>query len=224
MKILIVEDERRLANLLKKGLEENAFVVDLASDGEEGLYLAETYPYDAVLLDIMLPEIDGLAILQSLRARAIEVPVLLVTARGDVEDRIKGLNIGADDYIAKPFDLEELIARLRSVIRRSKGRPSPLIEIADLAIDTNARTVARGGTAIMLTAREYTLLEFLALNMGRVISRTELIEHIYGTEFEWESNVIDVHISYLRTKIDRGFATPLIHTVRGAGYLLRGEP
>lgn len=224
MKILIVEDEQRLANLLKKGLEENAFVVDLASDGEEGLYMAETYPYDAVLLDIMLPEMDGLAILQSLRARAMDVPVLLVTARGDVDDRIKGLNLGADDYIAKPFDLEELIARLRSVIRRSKGRPSPLIEIADLAIDTNARTVARGGTAIVLTAREYTLLEFLALNMGRVISRTELIEHIYGTEFEWESNVIDVHISYLRTKIDKGFATPLIHTVRGAGYLLRGEP
>ncbi len=224
MKILIVEGEQRLANLLKKGLEENAFVVDLASDGEEGLYMAETYPYDAVLLDIMLPEMDGLAILQSLRARAMDVPVLLVTARGDVDDRIKGLNLGADDYIAKPFDLEELIARLRSVIRRSKGRPSPLIEIADLAIDTNARTVARGGTAIVLTAREYTLLEFLALNMGRVISRTELIEHIYGTEFEWESNVIDVHISYLRTKIDKGFATPLIHTVRGAGYLLRGEP
>jgi len=224
MKILIVEDERRLANLLKMGLEENAFTVDLASDGEEGLYMAETYPYDAVLLDIMLPEMDGLSILQSLRARGIEVPVLLVTARGDVDDRIKGLNLGADDYIAKPFDLEELIARLRSVIRRSKGRPSPLIEIADLSIDTNARTVARGGTAIVLTAREYTLLEFLALNMGRVISRTELIEHIYGTEFEWESNVIDVHISYLRTKIDKGFATPLIHTVRGAGYLLRGEP
>jgi DNA-binding response OmpR family regulator len=224
MKILIVEDERRLAQLLKKGLEENAFVVDLASDGEEGLYLAETYPYDAVLLDIMLPEMDGLAILQSLRTRAIEVPVLLVTARGDVDDRIKGLNLGADDYIAKPFDLEELIARLRSVIRRSKGRPSPLIEIADLAIDTNARTVARGGTAIVLTAREYTLLEYLALNAGRVIGRTELIEHIYGTEFEWESNVIDVHISYLRTKIDKGFGTPLIHTVRGAGYLLKGEP
>ncbi len=157
MKILIVEDERRLAQLLKKGLEENGFVVDLAPDGVEGLYMAETYPYDALLLDIMLPEMDGLSVLQSLRTRVIEVPVLLVTARGDLEDRIKGLNLGADDYIAKPFDLEELIARLRSVIRRSKGRPSPLIKINDLTIDTNAIHTANGGNHENVTQKSHSI-------------------------------------------------------------------
>jgi DNA-binding response OmpR family regulator len=221
MKILVIEDERRLAKLLKKGLEENDFTVDVAFDGEEGLFRAETSPYDAVLLDLMLPNVDGLAILESLRLKKINLPVLVVTARGDVEDRIKGLDIGADDYIAKPFDLAELIARLRAAIRRSKGKPSPVIEIGDLCIDMNAKLVKRTGKTIPLSAREYRLLEYLALNAGRVVSRTEMIEHIYSTEYEWDSNVIDVYINYLRKKIDRAPAHPLIHTVRGAGYILR---
>ncbi len=223
MKILIIEDEKRLAQLLKKGLEENSFTVDLSHDGEEGLYMAETYPYDAILLDIMLPGIDGLEILKTLRNKEIDLPVLIITARGEVEERIKGLNIGADDYIAKPFDFSELLARLRSVIRRSKGKPSPLIVINDLSIDSNGRTVARAGQEISLSAREFALLEYLALNAGRVVSRTELVEHIYATDADWDSNVIDVYISYLRNKIDRGFDKPLIHTKRGAGYLLKGE-
>jgi len=224
MKILIVEDEQKLARILKKGLEENDFTVDLSFDGEEGLHMAETYSYDAVLLDLMLPGMDGLAILKSLRAKKINVPVLIVTARGEVEDRIKGLDIGADDYIPKPFDLDELMARLRAAIRRSKGKPSPVITVGDLAIDTNARTVTRAGKAVALSAREFTLLEYLALNTGRVVSRTELVEHVYDSEYEWDSNVIDVYINYLRNKIDKGFAKPLIHTKRGAGYVLKGEP
>ncbi len=224
MKILIIEDEQKLARVLKKGLEENDFTVDISGDGEEGLHMAETYAYDAVLLDLMLPGMDGLAILQSLRRKKIDVPVIVVTARGDVEDRIKGLDIGADDYIAKPFDFAELLARLRATIRRSKGKPSPVLTIADLSIDMNAKTVVRSGTVITLSAREYMLLEYLALNAGRVISRTELIDHVYATEYAWDSNVIDVYINYLRNKIDKGFGAPLIHTVRGAGYVLKGAP
>ena len=223
MKILIIEDEKKLARLLKQGLEENGFTVDLAHDGVDGQYQVENYAYDAVLLDLMLPEVDGLTILASLRNQGSDVPVLIITARGEVEDRIKGLNLGADDYLAKPFDLDELIARLRALIRRSRGKPSPLLTVADLAIDTNARTVSRAGIAISLSAREYAILVYLALHAGRVVSRTELIEHIYETDYEWDSNVIDVYISYLRTKIDKGYPAPLIQTVRGAGYLLKGE-
>ncbi len=223
MKILIVEDEQKLARILKKGLEENDFTVDLSFDGDEGMHMAETYSYDAVLLDLMLPGRDGLSILKALRAKKIDLPVLVLTARGDVEDRIKGLDIGADDYIAKPFDFAELMARLRAAIRRSKGKPSPIIKIANLSIDSNAKTVSRSGKAIALSAREYALLEYLALNAGRVVSRTEVIEHVYSSEYEWDSNVIDVYINYLRNKVDKGFDKPLIHTVRGAGYVLKGE-
>ena len=223
MKILIIEDEKKLARLLKQGLEENGFTVDLAHDGSDGQYQVENYAYDAVLLDLMLPEVDGLTILASLRNQGNDVPVLIITARGEVEDRIRGLNLGADDYLAKPFDLDELIARLRALIRRSRGKPSPLFTVGDLAIDTNARTVSRAGIAIALSAREYAILVYLALHAGRVVSRTELIEHIYATDYEWDSNVIDVYISYLRTKIDKGSPAPLIQTVRGAGYLLKGE-
>jgi DNA-binding response OmpR family regulator len=224
MKILIIEDEKRLAGLLKQGLEEQGFVVDLACNGTEGQYQAEQYPYDALLLDLMLPEVDGLTILKGLREKGNDVPVLIVTARGDVEDRIRGLNLGADDYLAKPFDLEELIARLRALIRRSRGQSSPLITVGDLTIDSNSRTVTRSEKTVSLSAREYDLLLYLALNTGRVISRTELIEHIYASDYEWDSNVIEVYISYLRTKLDKGFPTQLIHTVRGAGYILKVGP
>jgi DNA-binding response OmpR family regulator len=224
MKILIIEDEQRLARLLKQGLEEQGFVVDLAYDGSEGQFQAEQYPYDAILLDLMLPEVDGLAILKGLREKGNDVPVLIITARGDVEDRIKGLNLGADDYLAKPFNLEELIARLRALIRRSRGQSSPLVTVGDLVIDSNARTVARAGTVILLSAREYDLLHYLALSAGTVVSRTELIEHIFTSDYEWDSNVIEVHISHLRTKIDKGYSPALIHTVRGAGYILKAVP
>lgn len=221
MKILIIEDEKRLAGIIKQGLEENSFAVDLSYDGEEGLYMAETYPYDAVLLDITLPRKDGFTILTELRSRKIAVPVLMITARGELDDKIKGLNKGADDYIAKPFDFSELLARLKSVIRRAKGKPSPLIVLDDLTIDTNSRTVKRAGREIRLSATEYGLLEYLALNSGRVIGRTELTEHVYDTDSDRDSNVIDVYISYLRKKLDSGFDRQLIHTMRGAGYVLK---
>lgn len=160
MRVLIIEDERYLANILKKGLEENGFAVEVSYDGEEGLYMAETYPYDGVLLDIMLPKVDGLTILNTLRAKKIDLPVLMITARGEIEDKIKGLSIGTDDYIAKPFDFSELLARLKAVIRRSKGKPSPIIIIDDLVIDTNSRTVKRADREIRLSAREYNILEY----------------------------------------------------------------
>ncbi len=222
MKILIIEDEKRMAAILKKGLEENGFLVDLAHDGEEGLYQAENYPYDAVLLDIMLPVMDGLTILNELRRKDHDVPVLLITARGEMESRIKGLNLGADDYLVKPFDFFELLARLRTVIRRSKGKPSPLVAVDDLVIDTNTKSVRRGEQEIALSATEYNLLEYLALNSGRVISRTELTEHIYDSDFDRDSNVIDVYVNHLRNKLDKGVDRRIIHTVRGAGYMLKG--
>jgi len=223
MKILIIEDERHLAGILKKGLEEKGFTVDLSHDGEEGLYMAETYSYDAVLLDIILPKIDGLAILKRLRQKGINLPVLMLTAKGEVEDKIHGLDIGADDYVAKPFNFSELVARLKAIIRRSKGKATPHIKIDDLEIDTNLRTVKRSGRDVRLSPTEYRIIEYLALNSGRVISRTELIEHVYDTEFDLDSNVIDVYINYLRNKIDKGFERQLIQTVRGAGYLIKGD-
>lgn len=223
MRVLIVEDEKALAQILKKGLEENAFTVDLCFDGEEGLYMIETYPYDAVILDIMLPNMDGLTILNKLRTKNINVPVLMLTAKGAIDDRIKGLNIGADDYMAKPFDFSELVARVRSIVRRSKGKPDPVIVVDDLTIDTNSRTVKRADKEIKLSAKEYNLLEYLVLNKNRVVSRTELTEHIYESDFDLDSNIIDVYINYLRNKVDKGFEKHIIQTVRGAGYIIKGE-
>ncbi len=221
MKILIIEDQKDLVRILKKGLEENSFTVEVAYDGEEGLYLAETFPYDAIVLDLMLPKIDGFQILEKLRKLNKDVPVVVLTAKGEVDDRVRGLNLGADDYIPKPFDFSELLARLRAVIRRHKGEASSSITIADLEIDINSHTVKRAGREVQLTANEYKILEYLALNKGRVVSRTELLEHIYDIDSDPDSNVIDVYINYLRKKIDRGFEKKLIQTVRGAGYILR---
>jgi DNA-binding response OmpR family regulator len=222
MRILIIEDEKNLAAILKKGLEENGFAVDLSFEGEDGLYQAESCPYDAVLLDITLPRMDGFTVLNKLREKRVPVPVLMLTSRGELEDRIKGLNTGADDYIVKPFDFTELLARLKAVIRRSSSKASPVISIDDLTIDMNSKTVTRSGRDIKLSAKEYNLLEYLALNSGRVISRTELTEHMYDTEFDLDSNIIDVYINYLRNKTDKGFRNQLIHTIRGAGYVLKG--
>lgn len=221
MKILLVEDEKSLAETLKEGLEENSFVVELAFDGEEGLYMAETYEYDAVVLDIMLPVIDGITVLDRLRKKKVNMPVLLLTARGGLEDRIKGLNLGADDYISKPFEFSELLARLKAVIRRYKGSASSVIMIDDLIIDSNSHIVTRAGREIAFSSREFSIIHYLALNKGRVISSLELVEHIFGEDLE--TNIIKVYINYIRNKIDKGFSNKLIHTVRGAGYILK-EP
>lgn len=221
MKVLIVEDEKKLANILKKGLVESDFIVEVAFDGEEGLYMASEFEYDAIILDLSLPKMDGLEILNKIREKGKITPVLILTARGEVSDKIKGLNIGADDYVTKPFDFDELLARLNSLIRRSNNKPTPVIKIEDLVINLDSKTVFRAGAEIILSTGEYNLLEYLALNKGKVISRTVLTEHLYSMDFDLNSNVIDVYINYLRNKIDKNFEKKLIQTVRGAGYTIK---
>ncbi len=223
MRLLIVEDEKPLAAVLKKGLEELGFTVDLSSDGDDGLFLAQNYDFDAILLDIMLPNTDGLTILKKMRNQGIDTPVLMLTAKQAMEDKVTGLEFGADDYIAKPFDFPELVARIRSTIRRNKGKPAPQIQVGDLWLDTNTRLVRRGGREIRLSSKEYEYLEYLALNSERVVGRDELLDHIYSAYYDFDSNIVDVYISNLRRKIDRDFEVKLILTVRGVGYRLTAE-
>ncbi len=222
MRVLIVEDEKSLADILKKGLEEEGYAVDVAYDGEDGLFMAENEPSDIVILDIMLPVIDGITILKSMRKAGVKTPVLMLTARDAVTDKVAGLDSGADDYLTKPFSFEELLARMRALLRRNTEVNSSVIVIGDLAIDTAAHEVTRGGKAVVLSAREYTLLEYMAMNRNTVLSRTSLTEHLYDRDFDLDSNVIDVFINRIRNKIDRRHGTKLIHTVRGAGYMLKG--
>lgn len=222
MRVLLVEDEKSLAKTIKQGLEEEGFIVDMSHDGEEGCFMAKNYPYDALVLDVMLPVMDGFTILAHLRKHGSDIPVLMLTARSGVDDRIKGLNTGADDYLPKPFDFNELLARLRAIIRRKGGSASPVIKIADLEIDQGARAVTRAGQPVALSSKEFNILEYLASRQGKVVSRTELTEHVYDMNFDLDSNVIDVYINYLRRKIDKDFEQKLIHTVRGAGYVLKG--
>lgn len=223
MRILIIEDEKDLAMIIKQGLEEEGYVVDVAHDGEEGLYMAENYPADAVILDIMLPLLDGLAVLSRMRKKGIMTPVILLTARDALLDKIKGLDTGADDYLTKPFIFQELLARVRSLLRRKGEVKQAVIQIADLEINTASHEVRRDGKAISLSAREYALLEFMAYKKGTVLSRSEIVEHIYSEDAEMDSNVVDVYVNYLRNKIDKGHSVKLIHTVRGAGYMLKEE-
>ncbi|MBI2399537.1 MAG: response regulator transcription factor [Deltaproteobacteria bacterium] len=223
MRILIVEDEKDLAAIIKQGLEEEGYVVDVAHDGEEGLYMAETYPVDVMVLDVMLPLMDGLTVLSNLRKKGVQTPVILLTARDALIDKIKGLDTGADDYLTKPFVFEELLARIRSLMRRKGTVKEAVIRIADLEIDTASHQVRRAGKSIALSAKEYSLLEFLAYRKGAVVSRTDIVEHIYNEDADMDSNVVDVYINYLRNKIDKEFSGKLIHTVRGAGYILKEE-
>lgn len=218
MKILIIEDEKKLAQIVSKGLKESDFITEISNDGEEGLYMASEFEYDAIILDLSLPKLDGLDVLRSLREKEIYTPVLVLTARSEITDKIKGLNLGADDYLTKPFDFDELLARLNSLIRRSKNNPSPIIKIEDLEVNMDSKTVFRDNKEIKLSTGEYNLLEYLVLNKGKVISRTELTEHLYSIDFDLNSNVLDVYISYLRNKIDKNSDRKLIHTLRGAGY------
>ena len=223
MRTLLVEDNKPLVRALKQGLEEEGFAVDVAYDGEEGAYKAETVDYDVIILDIMLPKEDGLSLLKRWRKAGLRAHVLVLTARDRMEDKVRGLDTGADDYLTKPFQLEELLARLRALIRRGHQVKTPVMSIHDLEIDTATRTVQRGGKAIALTPREYSLLEFLAFHRGQVVTRSMIWEHLYDEQDENTSNVVDVYIRYLRNKIDKGFATPLIMTRWGEGYLLRGD-
>ncbi len=223
MRILVVEDEKDLAAIIKQGLEEKGYVVDTAHDGEEGLYMAENYPVDAIVLDIMLPVVDGLTVLSTLRRKGMTTPVILLTARDALMDKIKGLDTGADDYLTKPFEFDELVARLRSLMRRRGEVREAVIRIDGLEINTASHSVKRDGKGIKLSAREYALLEYLAYNKDTVVSRTDIVEHIYHEDTDMDSNVVDVYINYLRKKVDKGFKKQLIQTIRGAGYMLNEQ-
>lgn len=223
MKILLAEDYYPLARALKQGLEEEGYAVDWAKDGEEANVKAHGMPYDVIVLDLMLPKIDGLTLLQGWRKDGLSSHVLILTAKDQLPDKIKGLDLGADDYLTKPFEMDELLARLRALIRRGHQVKDPIIRIHDLEIDSAARSVKRGTKRIHLTPREYALLEFLAFHRGKVVTRPMIWDHLYDEEDENTSNVVDVYIRYLRNKIDKGFEKPLILTRWGEGYMLRGE-
>jgi DNA-binding response OmpR family regulator len=220
MRVLVVEDHATLARSIANGLREEGFAVDLSSDGEEALGLAKINPYDCLVLDVMLPGRDGWSVLQQIRRVGSQVPVLMLTARDGLDDKVKGLNLGADDYLVKPFAWDELLARVRALVRRGHGQKSPVVIVADLQIDTASKTVQRAGKTIALSGREYALLEYLAHREGKVVSRNEIWDHLYDQTDETTSNVVDVYIGYLRQKIDRDFETKLIHTRRGLGYVL----
>ena len=223
MRVLIVEDERRLAENVARSLRESAgYAVDVAFDGEEGLFMAGSNPYDLIVLDLMLPKLDGKTVLHKIRLSGSGVPVLVLTARDEKESVVALLNAGADDYVAKPFDLGELMARVKALIRRGKGQSAAVLKVGDLEISTSDLTVRRKGKLIGLTAMEYRVLEYLAHRPGAVVPKTELLEHLY--DFNWErfSNVIEVYISGLRRKLDDSGDDKLIHTLRGQGYMLRG--
>jgi DNA-binding response OmpR family regulator len=224
MRILVVEDERKVASFIQRALEAEAHQVDVAHDGDTGLARSLDGQYDLLVLDVMLPGRDGLSVLRELRARRRQLPVLLLTARAGVTDKVAGLDEGADDYLTKPFEVAELLARVRALLRR--GTPAPaVLAVADLRLDPSTRTVTRADRAIDLTAREYALLEYFLRNPGRVLSRALIAQHVWGVSFDTFTNVIDVYVNYLRRKIDADFEPKLIHTVRGAGYVLRGpEP
>jgi len=220
MRILLVEDEPRVAHFIARGLREQSYAVDVAADGEVALAQAGVNEYDAIILDVMLPLKDGFQVCRDMRAQGIKPPVLMLTARDAVEDRVRGLDCGADDYLGKPFDFKELLARLRALLRRAKAFRPERLKVADLTINTASHTVTRGGQRIELTAKEYSLLEFFVLRADRLVSRGEIAEHVWDENFDPFSNIIDVYVRRLRKKIDEGFAPPLIRTRRGEGYIL----
>jgi len=224
MRLLIIEDYRPLQKSLAKGLREAGFAVDTTGDGQEGLWYASSNEYDVIILDLMLPGMDGLSILKKLRSKGRESHVLILTAKDTLEDRIRGLNSGADDYLVKPFEFRELLARVRALLRRSYRKKNPHIRVEDLQIDLTTQRVWRGHDEIQLTTREYALLEYLAMRASQVVSRTDIWEHVYEFKSTASSNVVDVYIGYLRKKIERPGRCPLIHTVRGRGYTLGVQP
>ena len=221
MKILIIEDEKKVASFIKKGLEEEYYAVDVAYDGREGLRLALVENYDLLIMDVMLPLKDGFTLVKELRSEKIATPVLLLTAKDTIENKVEGLDSGADDYLTKPFAFEELLARVRALLRRKEGSKSLLLKAGDLELDTQSHKVSRSGVEISLTPKEYSILEYLLRNKNHVISRTLLSEHVYDYHFDTDTNVIDVYINKLRNKIDKQFDNPLLHTIRGVGYILK---
>src|SRR5437773_2402889 len=225
MRILIVEDERKVANFISQGLQEEGHTVEVAKDGEAALDLLRNVPpWDLVVLDVMLPRLDGLAVLRAARAAGVTAPVLILTARDTVADKVAGLDLGADDYLTKPFSFDEFLARVRALLRRAEGRREPVLRVSDLVLDPATRDVVRGARRLALTAREYALLEYFMRNAGRVLTRPMLAEHVWGLDFDPESNVVDVYVGYLRRRIEKQGERRLLHTVRGVGYVLRDEP
>ena len=221
MRLLVVEDEKKLNDLITKKLEKEYYGVDSCFDGEEAVRYVEGTEYDAIILDIMLPKLDGFEVIKRIRAKKNKVPILLLTARDNIDDKVKGLDYGADDYLVKPFIFEELMARIRVLLRRNSGNADNIITIANLKVDLDAKTVFRDDVLIKLSGREYSILEYLIRNKGKILSRERIEDHIWNYEYEGGTNVIDVYIRYLRKKIDDGYTPKLIHTVRGLGYVLR---
>jgi two-component system copper resistance phosphate regulon response regulator CusR len=223
MRFLLVEDEPRVAHFIAKGLREQGYAVDTAQDGEDALYKASISEYDLIILDVMLPRLDGFAVCNELRGMGIKAPILMLTARDSVEDRVRGLDSGADDYLCKPFDFTELLARARALLRRATDLRPETLQVADLTLNTASHTVMRGAKNITLTAKEYSLLEFFMLREGKIVSRDEIAGHVWDENFDPFSNVIDVYVRRLRKKIDAGYDRPLIHTRRGEGYIFSAD-
>jgi heavy metal response regulator len=221
MKILIVEDEKKVASFLKKGLEQEYYTVDIAHDGKSGLDLALTEDYDLIVLDIMLPMLDGITILREIRNAKMDTPVLMLTAKDSTENKVEGLDSGADDYLAKPFALEELLARVRALIRRKEKVKNLILSAEDLTLDTQTHKVSRGSIEITLTPKEYSILEYLLRNKNHVVSRMKLTEHVYEYQFDPDTNVIDVYLNKLRNKIDKDYEPKILHTIRGIGYMIK---
>lgn len=221
MRILLAEDEKKIANFVERGLKEERYIVDVAYDGERALFLASTNTYDLIILDIKLPGRDGIHICRGLRERKIDTPILMLTVRDSIEDKVLGLNSGADDYLTKPFAFDELLARIRALLRRKREDKSPLLKVADLELNQLTHKVDRAGIEITLTSREYALLRYLMLNANQIVTRTMISEHVWSEDFDSFTNVIDVYINYLRNKIDKNFEKQLIHTIRGTGYILK---
>lgn len=223
MRILLVEDEKKISSFIERGLKEERFAVDVAPDAERALFLADVNSYDLIILDIMLPDKDGIAVCRELRAKKINTPALMLTARNNITDKVRGLDSGADDYLTKPFAFEELLARIRALLRRQRADKTTTLRFQDLELDHLTRKVRRAGKEILLSNKEYSLLEYLMLNANQVVTRTMISEHVWNEDFDSFSNVIDVHINYLRNKIDKNSLKPLIHTIRGVGYILKAQ-
>ena len=221
MRILLVEDDPGVSGFIVKGLTEERYAVDLATDGEEGFFMGDSIPYDLIVLDVMLPKLDGMVVCRRLRAKGKTVPILLLTAKDAIEDRVLGLDMGADDYLTKPFAFPELLARIRSLLRRGGSQPTTRLKVGDLELDPVAHQVWRREQEIPLTNKEYMILEYLLRNENRVLTRSAIIEHVWDIQYDNLTNIVDVHIRSLRAKIDRDFPSPLIHTVRGVGYVLK---
>jgi heavy metal response regulator len=222
MRILIIEDEGKIAAFLKRGLKEEGYAVDVAADGEQGHFLASTEEYDLIILDLMLPGMDGISLCRKLRSEGNEVKILILSVRDKVKEKVLGLDAGADDYLAKPFAFEELLARVRALLRKREAGSPTKFQVADLSMDLLTHEVMRAGREIELTAKEFSLLEYLMLNAGTVVTRTMIAEHVWDVNFDTFTNVIDVYMSYIRDKIDRKFPKKLIRTVRGRGYVIKG--